>query len=99
MSLDRESDPDIFTGSCEMVGARDPVLGLGSSLSLPAPLWPWLDPSHSPCGGEEEWAQGQAGVWMVASPAGSLLFNMKSRACNCIKTCIIIPEEGEPSPW
>lgn len=35
---------------------------------------------------------------MVASSARSLLFNIKSRARNCIKTCIIIPEEGRAQP-
>lgn len=34
-----------------------------------------------------------------ASSAGFLLFNIKSGSLNCIKTCVIIPEEGKPGPW
>lgn len=40
----------------------------------------------------------QFGVGTVASSTGSLLFNIKKRAHNCIKTCIIIPEEGRAQP-
>lgn len=48
-------------------------------------------------GGDEPMGCGPR-VWMVASSAGSLLFNIKSRARNCIKMCIIIPEEGRAQP-
>lgn len=77
---------------------RDPDLDLGS----PFPGWQFHGVASpfpaAPVGGEREWAQGQLGVWIVASSAGSLLFNIKSRARNCIKTCIIIPEEGRAQP-
>lgn len=89
--------PGIFTGLLSLVGIGTSH-GLGS-LSKPAALCPGLSlPAPLLGGSERVWAQGQAGVRMVASSAGSLPFNMKSRARNCIKTCVIIPEEGSTQP-
>lgn len=83
---------------------RDPALGPGSpfpgwqphpiGLSLLFPsgrslLWEKRGDEPMGCGPR---------VWMVASSAESLLFNIKSRARNCIKMCIIIPEEGRAQP-
>jgi hypothetical protein len=74
-------------------------VGLGSPSFLDgSPVPPGQSLPSSFCWEAGEWAQGQAGVWMVASSARSLLFNIKSRARNCIKTCIIIPEEGRAQP-
>lgn len=92
--LTGERSPGIFASLCAVVG-----VGLGSPLSWPAALYPpGQSLPSSFCWEAGEWAQGQARVWMVASSARSLLFNIKSRARNCIKTCIIIPEEGRAQP-
>ena len=86
----RGSPPAVFSGPCEGVVSRPPFPGC-SPLPLTGPL-------GSPIGGG---AAGPQPGWSLdgASSAGSLLFNIKSRARNCIRTCIIIRRRGEPSPW
>lgn len=86
----RGSPPAVFSGRCEGVVSRPPFPGC-SPLPLTGPL-------GSPIGGG---AAGPRPGWSLdgASSAGSLLFNIKSRARNCIRTCIIIRRRGEPSPW
>lgn len=62
------------------------------------PLCPLITEASRPsvAASTQTWAQ--FGVGTVASSTGSLLFNIKKRAHNCIKTCIIIPEEGRAQP-
>lgn len=93
----------MFAHPCEMVGLGEPTLGSRSpffwqAVPFPRPAppltspWP-APPCPSPIAsvvGEGEWYGGFFN-WIP-------LFNIKSRAHNCIKTCIIILEEGRAQP-
>lgn len=89
----------MFPGLCSIVETGEKPWLRNPPLEASSPA-PWASPFPAATAGRpgREWAQGWAGVWMVASSAGSLPFNMKSRARNCIKTCVIIPEEGSAQP-